>query len=85
MTDDQKDALDELKRLAGQKIRIGAAIFGIVVLKDGQVIGIGNKDKEPRPIDDGGAPFKSFSDELRANGWTAEHVPDGSLEQCKCR
>lgn len=79
MTKDEREALDELKKLAGQKIRIGDAIFGIVVLADGQVLGVGKRDgKDPEPIDDGGVPFRSFSDELRANGWTAELVPERS-------
>ena len=85
MTDDQKDALDELKKLAGQKIKIGNAVFGIVVLEDGAVIGIGNRNKDPEPIDDDGVPFKSFSDELRTNGWTATLEPDATMTQGRCK
>ncbi len=69
--------LDELKRAAKQKIRIGDTIYGIVELRKGEYRQFNEPD--PEPIDDGGVPFKSFGDELKANGWTAIHEPDETL------
>lgn len=83
MTDDQFSALDELKRAATQKIRIGDAIYGIVELRNGEYRQFNEPD--PKPIDDGGVPFKNFGDELKANGWTAIHKPDGTMEQGSCK
>ena len=85
MTDEQKQALDELKRAAKQKIRIGDAIYGIVELHNGRYLPLKNPEPDPRPVDDGGVPFKSFSDELRANGWTAIYKPDGKMEKGTCK
>ena len=84
MTSEEKQLLEEIKRAASQKINVGGAIYGIIELRNGKY-----KRREPtpdpEPVDDGGEPFKSFSDELLANGWTVWHEPDGSIQQMKPR
>ena len=77
-------ALQELKDVAKIKINVGNVIFGVIELNNGRYRQHKPSD-DPRPVDDQGVPFKSFSDEIRANGWSFTLEPDKRLEQGSCR
>ena len=85
MTNDERDALNELKRVVKEKIRIGATVYGIIELYNGRLAPPTEPEPDPEPLDDEGVPFKNFDQELNANGWIAEHIPPISWQvENKC-
>ena len=77
-------ALQELKDAAKTKINVNGVIFGVIELHNGRYR-LHKPGEDPRPVDDQGVPFKSFTDELRANGWSFTLEPDPRLEHGTCK
>lgn len=78
------NALQELKDAAKAKINVGGVIFGVIELHNGRYRRH-KPSEDPRPVDDQGVPFKSFTDELLANGWSFTLEPDQRLEHGTCK
>ena len=77
MTDDSRQALDELKRAATHKIRVADSVYGIIQLRNGRLVTPKSPEPDPERLD-GAEHLTSRDVELNLNGWTFIHEPPES-------